>query len=396
MNVYEREARYLKLSRLQRGERQYTDTSNAERFLKREGGNIRYCSAWKKWLFWDGRRWCTDGNAEIQARAKDVVRDLYEEAKQFDYDWDREELANHAMKTEAVRRRKAMIEAATWEREAWVSPEDLDTDSWLLNCGNGTVDLRTGSMRPAERTDLITKLAQTDYVNDAQCPKWRRFVGEILGGNDGIVSFLQKAAGWALTGDMSEQILFILHGNGANGKSTFVNTLLNLLGDYGMATPTETFMKRSGRMSNDIARLRGRRLVTTIEADEGNRFSESLVKQITGNDRLTARFLYGEYFDFDPTFKIFIATNHKPVIRGTDHAIWRRIRLVPFSVTFPEKKQDKNLLAALKDEYPGILNWLIEGCLRWQTEGLGAPPAVREATEKYRTEMDVIGSFLRV
>jgi len=390
------EGMFLKLSKLQKGKCQYTDTSNAERLLERYGRDIRYCTPWKRWLYWDGRQWRKDAAAEIMARAKEIVREMYEEAYSIEGEWERDQLEKHAMKSEAVRRRKAMVEALSWERPVWVAPEELDCDAWLLNCGNGTVDLRTGMLRPHDRGDYITKIANADYVPGAECPRWRRFIGEAMGGNVALVSFLQRAGGWALTGDTTEQMLFVLHGGGANGKSTFINTMLNLLGDYGVAAASETFMRRRGQeMSNDVARLKGARLVATSEGAEGSCLSEHLVKQMTGNDRVTARFLYGEYFDFEPTFKIFIATNHRPVIEGMDDAIWRRIKLVPFAVTIPPERQDKNLMNSLREEYSGILNWFVEGCLKWQREGLETPPAVEEATRAYRSEMDVVGSFIR-
>jgi putative DNA primase/helicase len=190
--------------------------------------------------------------------------------------------------------------------------------------------------------------------------------------------------------------MFILFGSAANGKSTFLNTIMYLLGDYAIATPTETFMRKNGdQNTNDIARLRGTRFVTTTEAEQGRRLSEPLIKQITGNDKMTARFLYGEFFNFTPTFKIFMATNHKPVIKGTDYGIWRRIKLIPFTTRIPEEKQDKHLESKLKAEASGILNWLLEGTVRWKTEGLRTPAAILHATDEYRGEMDVIGNFLK-
>jgi putative DNA primase/helicase len=225
---------------------------------------------------------------------------------------------------------------------------------------------------------------------------WKQFIREIMNCNAELVQFLQIAAGWALTGDTSEQTMFILFGSGANGKSTFLNTLMKLLGDYAVATPTETFMKRNNdQISNDIARLRGARLVTTTEAEQGKRLSEPLIKQITGNDALTARFLYGEYFDYVPTFKVFMATNHKPLIKGTDHGIWRRIKLIPFTTTITPDKQDKHLEEKLLAEGPGILNWLIEGVQTWTEKGLIAPADISRATEEYRSEMDVLGNFIK-
>jgi putative DNA primase/helicase len=211
-----------------------------------------------------------------------------------------------------------------------------------------------------------------------------------------LVNFLQTAAGWAMTGNIEEQTMFILYGSGANGKTTFLNTIMHLLGDYAISTPTESFMKKSGdQNTNDIARLRGTRFVTTTEAEIGRRLSEPLIKKITGNDQMTARFLYGEYFNFTPTFKIFMATNHKPVIKGTDHGIWRRIKLIPFTTTIPQEKQDKSLEIKLKQEASGILNWLLEGTARWREEGLKAPDIIVNATDEYRGEMDVIGNFIK-
>jgi putative DNA primase/helicase len=190
--------------------------------------------------------------------------------------------------------------------------------------------------------------------------------------------------------------MFILFGTGANGKSTFLNTIMNLLGDYASATHTQTFMKKSGdQMTNDLARLRGVRFVTTTETEQGRRLSEPLIKQITGNDRITARFLYGEFFNYVPTFKIWMATNHKPVIKGTDHGIWRRIKLIPFLTRIEEENQDKHLEQKLMQEGSGILNWLLEGARRWSKEGLRPPRIVINATAEYRAEMDVIGDFIR-
>ena len=243
---------------------------------------------------------------------------------------------------------------------------------------------------------MITKLANVEYDPQADCPLWKQFIREIMDYKTDIIGFVQTVAGWALTGDTSEQTMFMLYGNGANGKSTFLNTIMYLLGDYAIATPTETFMRKNGdQITNDIARLRGTRFVTTTETEQGRRLSEPLIKQITGNDKMTARFLYGEFFNFVPTFKIFMATNHKPVIKGTDYGIWRRIKLIPFTTRIPEEKQDKHLEEKLRAETSGILNWLLEGTRRWKQEGLKAPKVILNATEEYREEMDVIGNFIK-
>jgi putative DNA primase/helicase len=213
---------------------------------------------------------------------------------------------------------------------------------------------------------MITKIAKVQYGRNADCPKWKQFIREIMGYKGELIAFLQTAAGWAVSGDISELSMFILYGTGANGKSTFLNVIMRILRDYAITTYAETFMKRNNdTTTNDIARLRGTRFVTTTETEQRKRLSEHLIKQATGNDQLTARFLYGEHFNFVPTFKIFMASNHKPVIKGTDHGIWRRIKLIPFTTTVTEEKMDKSLEQKLMEEKSGILNWLIEGLLRW-------------------------------
>jgi putative DNA primase/helicase len=281
-------------------------------------------------------------------------------------------------------------------REMNFTSNDVDKDPWLFNVGNGTIDLKKGVFREHCREDMITKIAQVSYDGEAECPAWKQFIREIMDYKPELIEFLQTAAGWALTGDTSEQVMFILFGSGANGKSTFLNVLMKLMGDYGISASTETFMKKNGdQISNDIARLRGARFVVTSEAEEGRRLSEPLIKLITGTDAMTARFLYGEFFEFTPTFKIFMASNHKPVIRGTDLGIWRRIKLIPFTTTIAPEKQDKHLEQKLLEEKPGILNWLIEGAQRWFEKGLAAPVVITSATEEYRNEMDVLGAFIK-
>jgi putative DNA primase/helicase len=390
------ESIYLRLAQLKEGLLQFTDTSNAFRMMREHGKDIRYVAAWKKWLVWTGRQWKMDDGYLIHSKGLEMIRGMYDELLKTDDPRERIEIEKYAMQSEAVRRRKAFIEAASWIPELNITTNDVDTDPWLLNVKNGTVDLRSGEFREHRQEDMITKIANVEYREQAECPVWKQFVREIMNYNTELISFLQMAAGWALTGDISEQTMFILFGSGANGKSTFLNTVMRLMGDYAAAASTETFMKKSGeQISNDIARLRGTRLVTTTEAEQGRRLSEPLIKQITGNDALTARFLYGEFFDFVPTFKVFMATNHKPLIRGTDYGIWRRIKLIPFTTTITPDRQDKHLEEKLLREGPGILNWLIAGTKRWLEHGLVSPPDINRATEEYRNEMDVLGNFIK-
>jgi putative DNA primase/helicase len=387
---------YLHIQQLQKGLFQFTDTTNAYRLFVKYGTDIRYNAPWKKWIVWDGKHWQMDDGYMIHDKGLKMIREIYaEQLNTSDYR-DRMEIEKYAIQSESARRRKAFVEAASWIPELNIKTDDLDKDPWLLNVENGTVNLRTGELREQRQEDLITKIANVRFDPAADCPEWKKFIREIMNYNADLIRFLQTAAGWAVTGDTSEQTMFILFGSGANGKSTFLNTIMNLLGDYAIATPTETFMRKSGeQITNDIARLRGTRFVTTTEAEQGKRLSEPLIKQITGNDRMTARFLYGEFFNFVPTFKIFMATNHKPVIKGTDYGIWRRIKLIPFTTTIPEEKQDKDLEKKLMEEGPGILNWILEGTVRWCNERLKTPPAITSATDEYRGEMDVIGNFIK-
>ena len=389
------ETLFYRLQQLKQGLLQFTDTTNAYRLLAKHGNSIRYNAVWKKWLVWQDTHWAIDDGYLIHDLGLKIVRDFYEELlKTADYR-KRIDIEKHAMQSESVRRRKALIEAASWIPELNVKSEELDNDPWLLNVKNGTIDLRSRELKEHSPQDLITRVANVHYDKEADCPIWRRFLLEIMNYDMDLLNFLQSVAGWAITGDTSEQMMFIMFGTGANGKSTFLNTIMNLMGEYAAATPTQTFMKKTNDQTNDLARLRGTRLVTTTETEQGKRLSEPLIKQITGNDRITARFLYGEYFSFVPTFKIFMATNHKPILKGTDHGIWRRIRLLPFTQRIPEDKQDKRLEEKLRLEGPGILNWLLEGVEKWMEIGLVAPIAVKAATEEYRAEMDVIGDFLK-
>lgn len=389
------DALQLKLDDLIAGKEQFTDLTNAELFVKAYRDRIRYCMAWKKWLIWDENAWRPDDTGEIFALCKDFLRGLYLQVAMIGDHKRAVEMATHVIKSESLRRRQAMVETASYERRVRITPKDVDKEPFLLNVRNGTIDLTTGTLHESMKEKYITKCAAVVYDKSASCPVWTTFLLRIMDGNARLIYFLQKAVGWALTGDMSEQVMFILYGSGANGKSTFLNAIMDIFGEYAMSTQTETFMRKNGNvMSNDIARLRGARFVTTVEAEEGRRLSEPLIKQVTGQDVLTARFLYGEYFDFLPTFKIFMATNHKPVIKGNDLGIWRRIRLVPFTVTIPYEERDPDLMKKLQAERAGILNWMIEGCLRWQRERLGEPEEVRAATGEYQEEMDLIGSFL--
>ena len=375
----------------------HTDFGNAERLVEIHGQDLRYCHLWGKWLVWDGRRWKIDDTAEVARRAKEVVRLMYAEAANIEDKDERRALINFAMRCEQSGRLAAMISLASSEPGVPVLPEELDTDPWLLNVRNGTVDLRTGRLLPHRRENLITKLTDVEYDEAASCPRWEQFLDEIMLGNKNLVRFLQRAAGMSLTGDVSDHVLLVLYGTGRNGKSTFLNTLLAVMGDYGMqAMPDLLMAKYNDRHPTELADLFGKRLVVSIESEQGRRLAETLVRQLTGGDKIRARRMREDAWEFHPTHHLWMATNHKPVVRGTDVAIWSRLKLIPFSAQFldGDPKQDKHLYQKLLNELPGILRWCVEGCLAWQKDGLGIPAEVKAATDDYRAEQDVIAAFL--
>jgi putative DNA primase/helicase len=369
-----------------------TDLGNAARLIHRHGENLRYCWLWGKWLVWGGKRWIKDDTGKVYRLAKETVASIYQEAATSPDEERRKALAKHAMRSEAGARVKEMVDLA--RSDVPVMPDELDALPDLLNTESGTVDLRSGDLREHRREDLITKIALVEYRPGATAPAWEAFLERVLPSGE-LRSFVQRAVGYSATGDTSEQAMFINHGAGANGKSTFQEAISAALGDYAMRAPTEMLLvRRSGGVPNDVARLKGSRFVAASETEEGRRLAESLIKDLTGQDTITARFMRAEFFDFKPTHKLWLSTNHKPEIRGTDNAIWRRIRLIPWSVTITPAEQNKKLPTTLRRELPGVLAWIVRGCLEWRREGLQAPDEVRRATGEYRAEMDMLAGFL--
>lgn len=393
--VVERMRKWLGATDEDREHFNLTDAGNAQRFARDHGRDLRYCYAWHRWLVYDGRRYATDAGAGVMARAKETARRIYAEAAAEGDPDRRRALATWAKKSESKERLHAMLALGQSEPGIPVTPAELDRDGFLLNVENGTLDLRTGELRPHRREDLITKLAPVSFDPAAPCPTFLGFLDRTMAGDRERVAFLWRALGYSLTGDTREQCFFIPWGAGANGKTTLTRTVFHLLGDYAAGTRAETFMVKHGEsIPNDVARLMGARFVLASEAEENQRLAESLVKGVTGGDVLTARFMRAEFFDFVPVLKLWLATNHRPVIRGTDHAMWRRVRLIPFTVTIPEPEQDKTLGAKLRAEAPGILAWLVAGCRAWLASGLGEPESVRAATGEYRAAMDTLGAFI--
>jgi putative DNA primase/helicase len=371
-----------------------TDLGNARRLVQRHGADLRYAPEWGTWLLWDGQRWKPDKVDAVRTRAHETVGTIYAEAAELDDDDQRKRRARWAIASEAEARISSMLREARVMGNLPVLTTDLDRDPWLLSVANGTLDLRTGQLRPARREDLLTKASGAAYDPAAHSELWLGFLLRVLPDPD-IRAFVQRAAGYSLTGDVSEQCLFFLHGaKGCNGKSTFLKAILEAMGDYALqGAPDLLLMKSPGAVPTDVADLQGKRFVTTIEVEDGRRMAEAATKQLTGGDRLTARRMRQDYTSFEPTHKIWLAANHKPVIRGTDYAIWRRIHMVPFDVQIPEEERDGHLGDKLREEMPGILRWAVEGCLEWRQGGMQPPDAVKAATAEYRSAMDVLGSW---
>ena len=371
-----------------------TDLGNAKRLVARHGADLRYCYAWHKWLSWTGRRWAVDDTAEILRRAKETVASMYAEAGEASDATERKAIADHAKRSEAEARIKAMISLAESELGIPVRPDELDTNLWLLNVTNGTLNLETGELQAHNPDDLITKIAPVAFDADAKSPIWDAFLERILPAAK-LRSFLQRLVGYSMTGLTTEQIIAFLIGNGANGKSTLIETFQSMLGDYAKtAAPGMLLTSRGDRHPTELADLHGARFVSTVEVGEGRRLKEDLIKQLTGGDTIKCRRMHENFWEFTPTHQLFIAANLKPEIRGADVAIWRRIVVVPFDVTIPPTEQDKNLAQKLKAELPAILAWAVGGCLAWQSDGLGASTEVAAATANYRVEQDALALFL--
>jgi len=385
---------------LDRQRYQMTDLGNAERLANRHGDDIRYCTSQRMWFIWDGCRWKADATAEIMRRAKHTVRKMLLEAEQIQNSDDREKAMKWILQSESEFRLKAMVNLAGSEEGIASTVDDFDQSHWLLNVKNGTINLKTGDLLDHDRSNMVTKLAPVEWLGlSANLPLWEQFLDDATDGDKDLQAFLQRAVGYSLTGDASEEVLFFVHGPGAAGKSTFMEAIRGVLSDYSNTADFETFLKRSGTGGprNDIARLAGSRLVASVEVDEGKALAEGLIKSITGGEKVSARFLYKEAFEFLPTFKLWLVANDAPDVKSSDAAMWRRILRVPFDHVVPKYKRDPKLKAQLRDPNvagPAILAWAVKGCLDWQKNGLQIPAAVTRATEEYRAEMNPLSEFM--
>ncbi|MBG9504004.1 DNA primase [Bacillus thuringiensis] len=367
-----------------------TEMGNAERIATEYGHVIRFVNG-SGWYTWDGKHWKEDRSRAVERITSKTLRKLLKSEDEREVKWGRQ-CEKRAIRMNSI---KDMIPLVPAQRE------DFDTHQYLLNVENGVIDLKTGKLSPHDRDFMLTKMVNIEFKQGEDCPNWKLFLDSIFKDVEGntdyeLIEFIQKSIGYSLTSDISEQVMFFLYGSGRNGKSTFINTIKSLLGNYAKQTNSNTFIKKKhdSGVNNDIARLAGARFVSAVESEEGQQLSEALVKQITGGEPISARFLRQEFFEFTPAFKVFFTTNHKPIIKGMDEGIWRRVRMIPFIVTIPKDKVDRKLPEKLSMEMSGILNWAIEGCLKWQRESLGEPKAIQDATNHYKEEMDILEPFL--
>lgn len=371
-----------------------TDLGNAKRLVQRFGEDVKYVPSWSKWLSYTGKRWELDETGRIMRLAEEAVADIFGEAAAENDAERSRKFYKHAVKSESAGSLHAMVGLAANEPGMTVPIRKFDADAWKLNTSNGTIDLTTGQLMAFKKSDLITKICPVEYDTNAESPIWDNFMHEIFEGRLDLISFIYRYLGYSLTGSVREQKLIFLYGTGANGKSTFLNTIQRLMGTYAkQAAPELLVASKSGRHPTEVADLMGARLVVSAEIDRGKSLAEASIKQMTGGDPIKARYMKQDFFEFLPTHKLWLAANHKPIIKGNDEGIWRRVLLVPFEISIPEEKQDKELDNKLIGELPGILNRLVAGCLDWQRNGLNPPESVIYATQEYREELDPMKPF---
>lgn len=377
--------------------RSYDDTGNADRFIDRYGNLYKYSYIANKFYIYDGMKWKIDEKGSIRKLIDEMIESIKDEKIIHGDDVTEEEarefFQKYYKKTRGTQAKKNIMNELMHRRPA--TPDDFDRDDMLINVANGYIDLTSRELYKHDINKMFSQITNTDYTEKMQPAVWLDFLNDIFAGDQKVIRYIQKALGYSLTGSTREQIMFILFGKGRNGKSIFVEVISEILGDYSNNMQAKSLMvKKNDNVNTDIARLSKARFVTSSEPNEGFRFDEGLIKQLTGGDKVTARFLYAEEFEYTPKFKIWVSTNHKPIIRGTDDGIWRRLVLIPFDVQIPEEKVDKDLKYKLLREAPAILNWMAEGAYMWMQEGLAMPEKLKEAVQKYRNEMDTLGQFI--
>lgn len=362
---------------------EFSDDAIADKFAARHASDMRYVHTLGKWFQWTGTHWAEDNTLLAFNRAREVCRSTAPTCG-------KEKVAAAVASGKTI---AAVEKLAKADRRIAATIEQWDANAWLLNTPAGTVDLKTGQLRAHDSADYLTKITAIGPGGDWEL--WHKFLDRVTDGDEELQRFYQRMAGYMLTGDTSAHALFFAYGRGANGKSVFTSTLAGILANYAKTAPVETFTaSNTDRHPTDIAGLRGARLVTAVETEEGRRWAESRIKQLTGGDVVAARFMRGDFFEYRPTFKLLIAGNHKPTLRSVDEAMRRRMNLLPFTVTIPAEERDPELAEKLKAERGGILQWAIDGCLAWQREGLNPPAAVTEATAEYLEAEDALAAWI--
>jgi putative DNA primase/helicase len=364
----------------------YSDDALALRFTKRYEQDIRYVAKWGRWMNYDGSCWKEDTVLGVYDKCREICRAASEECQAEQ----KPAVAKQLMAATTV---AAVQRMASWDQRTAATVDQWDADPWLLNTPGGAVDLRTGEIRPNRRDHYCTKI--TSVAPGGSCRLWREFLKRVTDGDFDLEGFLQRMIGYCLTGRTGEECLFFLYGTGANGKSKFLNAIKGAMGDYCQTAPIDTFIaSTTDHHPTDLAGLRGARLVTAVETEEGRRWALSKIKTLTGGDPIAARFMRQDFFEYVPQYKLVIAGNHKPGLRNVDEAVRRRFHLVPFQVTIPEAERDRELGAKLQAEWPGILRWGIDGAIGWHRDGLNPPAAVKEATASYLASEDHVARWM--
>lgn len=363
----------------------FSEEAVALLFAEMHAASQRYVAAWSKWLYYDGMRWKFDETRQTWTRARKIVREVACTINK----------PKEAKTMASAKTRAAVVSLAGEDERLAATVDQWDLDPWLLNTPGGVVDLRTGKMRKHDAADYMTKM--TAISPDASCPTplWTKFLKRVTDGDVELQKYLARVAGYSLTGLTGEHELYFLFGDGRNGKGVFLGTISDILDEYHRTAPIETFTATNNEQHpTDLAMLRGARLVTATETEVGRRWAESRIKMMTGGDPISARFMRQDFFTYMPQFKLIISGNNKPGLRSVDEAIKARIKLVPFSVFIPPAERDKDLKEKLKTEWPGILAWMIEGCMQWQRGGLATPKVVSEATDHYLQDEDIVKTWI--
>lgn len=370
-----------------------TNLGNVMRLVRNHGSDLKYVPQWGEWLAWDGTRWHpSPGHAERIAMGLSAI--IFAEAAGATDADEAKALRQWAIRSESTQGILGTIRLAQSSSTFMVPAESMDADNWSLNCANGILDLRTGKMSAHRKDALMTQVSQIAHREESECPRWLEFLDTIFNGNRALIDFIQRSLGYCLTGSVQEQVMFLCHGGGSNGKTTFVRVVQHILADYATQIDSNILMTSKGEQHpTGLTDLKGKRFAGAAESDRGRQLAEAMIKQLTGDDIITARRMRKDYIRFMPTHKLWLLVNHKPIIKGNDEGIWRRLMYVPFTVTIQEEQKDRDLLQKLQGEAEGIFRWMVEGCLQWQQQGLNPPRIVRDEVESYRDDMDLLKDF---